>query len=214
MKYSAKMPPPIALQDWLALANEDWQPKWADFAGEPKEATRTSLLTEQGYVCAYCGCGVQRKGEDSHIEHFWPRHAFPDQQLAYGNLFISCGPPKARRHPLTCGAAKGEWEPSPQTKTPAMIGCEEEFSYLGDGSVTAAQGSDAEKAIHILKLNDKTLKEQRKSILQALEQGIRDGVITAETVRAEIAIWRGYDPQGRQKAFGHVAARYLEDEFF
>ncbi len=63
-----------------------------------------------------------------------------------------------------------------------------------------------------LNLYDSSLDYQRRQIIEHLEQEIALGAIDSSNVAAEILSWREPDADGRLRAFGHVAARYLEDE--
>ena len=55
---------------------------------------RSSLLEEQGYVCAYCMRRIPVKdrnsNETSRIEHVLSREKHPDRELDYHNMVICC----------------------------------------------------------------------------------------------------------------------------
>lgn len=213
MKHSKKQEPPGRLTAWLAKVNEDWRPNWDNFAGPPRSETKQALLQEQGWVCAYCGRKIDDGG--SHIEHFLPRSKFPERELDYANLFASCGPSGKKSAPKTCGDAKGYWDPTdPVNLIPSHPDCEKRFRYESNGAVNPVDPSDLHvfKAIKVLNLNDDSLQLVRKSILAGLEAAIRAGEITAQNAADEISSWRAKDGDGRCKNFGHVAARYLEEE--
>lgn len=213
MKHSQKRPTPNCLTDWLALANEDWQPSWGNFADPQKRETKESLLKEQGWVCAFCGRKIDAGG--SHIEHFLPRSEFPEHHLDYANFFASCGPSGEKSAPQICGDAKGDWIPTdPVNLIPSHLDCEKRFRYESNGAVNPVDPSDhhVSKAIKALNLNDNSLQLVRKSILAGLEAAIHAGEITAQNAADEISSWRARDADGRCKNFGHVAARYLEEE--
>lgn len=213
MKHSKKQEPPGRLTGWLAEANEDWRPNWDNFAGPPRAETKQALLQEQGWVCAYCGREIDDGG--SHIEHFLPRSQFPERELDYANLFISCGPSGVEGAPKTCGDAKGNWIPTDRAELiPSHPDCEMRFRYDGNGAVrpTAPNDGHVIAAIKALNLKEETLRQERQKILAGLEADIRAGAITAGNVTGEIAYWRARDADGRCKNFGHVAARYLEEE--
>lgn len=212
MKHSKKQEPPGQLTAWLAKVNEDWRPNWDNFAGPPRSETKQALLQEQGWVCAYCGREIDDGG--SHIEHFLPRSKFPERELDYANFFASCGPSGKKSAPKTCGDAKGHWVPTdPVNLIPSHPYCEKLFRYDG-GAVNPANSSDQHviDAIAALNLNENSLQQERRKIIAGLEAEILAGKITAENVAAEIAFRRAKDGYGRCKNFGHVAARYLEEE--
>ena len=88
MKYIVKQAEPIALKEWKALANDDWQPTYGTLSGEVKKAVKDSLQAEQGGICCYCE--RELRDEDSHIEHFQPQHDPNVDPLDYANLLCSC----------------------------------------------------------------------------------------------------------------------------
>jgi uncharacterized protein (TIGR02646 family) len=213
MKHSKKQEPPISLTDWLGLANEDWRPSWDNFAGPLRGETKQALLREQGWVCAYCGREIDAGG--SHIEHFLPRSLFPERELDYANLFASCGPSGKKGAPQICGDAKENWVPTdPVNLIPSHPDCEKRFRYDLGGAVNPAAPDDQHviSAVAKLNLNETSLQLERSDILTGLEADILAGEITAENVTDEISSWRARDVDGRCKNFGHVAARYLEEE--
>jgi uncharacterized protein (TIGR02646 family) len=212
MKHSPKRTEPPCLSDWRGLANEDWQPTWENFGGKPKEQTKVALLKEQGWVCAYCGRGVDADG--SHIDHFWPQHLFKIRELDYDNFFVSCGPSGVRGAPRICGDAKDDWIPTDARLIPSDPTCEGRFKYSGSGAIKAANDQDeaADATITALNLDDASLQLERKQIIFGIESAILDGEITKDNKAAEISHLRAPDAQGRCKSFGHVMARYLEDE--
>lgn len=215
MKHSPKGPVPSELTDWLAKGNENdnWSPSWDNFQNPEKAAVLKALLTEQGYVCAYCGRSVAAGG--SHIEHFWPRSHFPARALDFSNFHASCGPATKPGMSKTCGDAKGAWyDRSNLDLFPSHPTCEGRFGYGASGNVAAFDPADALAAtvIETLNLNDDALVLERKAILTALEEDILSGEIDGATKAREIALWRALGGDGRAKSLGHVAAIYLERE--
>jgi len=71
MKHFVKGNEPVALTEWKALANEEWQPTYGDLSGKVKEAVKESLLAEQGHICCYCERRLSVG--DLHIEHLQPQ---------------------------------------------------------------------------------------------------------------------------------------------
>lgn len=59
-----------------------------DFPGDKKRKLREHLIKEQGYICCYCMRRIQIN--NSHLEHFLPKDAFPDKDMDYGNMLASC----------------------------------------------------------------------------------------------------------------------------
>ena len=206
---------PKAFSDWIGLANEEWTPTYDNLAGAPRLALVSALLQQQGFVCVYCGKQIAEVGADGHIEHFYPQSLFKEWDLAWWNLFVSCGPPKTKNLPKICGAAKGNWVPSGQFIYPGVADCEGRFRFDGLGQILPSQLADQAATAMILRLNlsEAGLQNQRAAIVRAIEEDIANGLIDSSKIAAEIELWRTRDEDGRLKAFGHVAARYLEEEF-
>ena len=55
---------------------------------EVKEKLRTSLLEEQGYICAYCMKKLEDDFSKVKIEHYIARNE--ENQLDYNNLLAVC----------------------------------------------------------------------------------------------------------------------------
>lgn len=61
---------------------------------EAKSELRTSLLKEQGYICAYCMRRIPihdaNSTETSRIEHIKCRERYKDLEMDYDNMVICC----------------------------------------------------------------------------------------------------------------------------
>lgn len=98
---------PQRFTDWKALSNEEWQPAYHELSGRVKKDVVDSLLDEQGSLCCYCG--QQISASTSHVEHFRPQSRFPEKELEYVNLHVSCQKVRKKQMPEYCGIAKGDW---------------------------------------------------------------------------------------------------------
>lgn len=221
MKYSAKGVPPQSFVDWLALAvdNEDWTPTYDDLQNPEISDVRAALLIEQAYVCCYCGRGLKADQTDSHLEHFRPQHTYngkenADLRLEFTNFVASCGPPRVKAHPSTCGDAKADRFDEGLAIEPWDPGCEARFRYGLSGVVDSEplDEAGAEYMSELLNLNDESLVGDRSTLLMGVETAILAGEISAATAAAEIDRWRTPE-NGRRKAFSQVAVRYLQIEF-
>ncbi|MCM5557248.1 retron system putative HNH endonuclease [Pleomorphomonas sp. JP5] len=219
MKFSAKRPAPKAFVDWLEQENNDWKPTYSQLSGPPMQAVQQSLLEEQGYVCCYCGRRLPLDGSEGHIDHFWPQSRFngttaDDRRLDYNNFFRSCGPRGQRGvptgRPSTCGEAKGDWYDIHNSILPSDPGCERRFVYGQTGAVKPSNPDDkaALNMIKQLNLNDRALDYERSVIIEEIEAALAKGIsASSEHARTRTPI------NGQLPGFGHVAARYLEEEF-
>ena len=150
---------------------------------------------------------------DAHIEHFRPSSKFPTLRFSWGNLYASCGPASGKGTPRICGDHKDNWTPANHIE-PTDPSVEQKFSYDAAGGIGSSVAGGDRAAVMIKKLNldDPSLRYQRATIIEALNTLIQAGDITAANVADEIAMWRSVDGDGRLKSFGHVAARFLEEE--
>ena len=78
--------------------------RWDDLQGDERRRIRDALVGDFGTICAYCErpchgatTAHQEPGAET-IDHFRPRHRFPDQWLDWLNLVYSC---------YRCNQAKG-----------------------------------------------------------------------------------------------------------
>lgn len=191
------------------------EPGWYALCNPQKGQVHEALLAEQGHVCIYCGKRITTAFRSSHIEHFRPQSTYGAFRFDWTNLFGSCGPTGEAGTPKTCGDAKGNWDPhgTPHVN-PTDPQCAQRFSYDGNGAITPAVSGDvdAQTMITKLRLDDDSLNLERLVIISDLEDQIRDGVIDASNKSDHIAVWRSTDSEGRLIGYGHVAARYLEDQ--
>jgi len=218
MKYSAKLPTPVAMAEWLVDASDDWIPSYGTFSGTPRIETWNYLLAEQDYLCAYCGRELNAGRTDSHIDHFWPQAHFKNMDLEYSNFFASCGPPglpRAQRvMPRTRGDTKGNWFDEEHHLLPSDPQCEAHFQYGQTGEIRAFDEEDvaAVNMIRVLNLNERSLTLERRAIIKALEEAIAQNELAIADVEAEIERFRTPE-DGRRRNFSQVAVRYLEVEF-
>jgi hypothetical protein len=92
--------------------------------------------------------------------------------------------------------------------------CEKKFEYDGNGRIwpAAIGGNRAKTMISKLNLDDQSLCYERFLIVAEIEDRINDGMVDADNQAAEVALWRTVDAKGMMVSYGHVAARYLEDQ--
>jgi uncharacterized protein (TIGR02646 family) len=140
MKWIRKQKEPEAFTDWKALANEGWQPTYDILSGDPKEAVKTALMKEQGYICCYC---ERRLTDiDSHIEHFQPQSDPTVDPLDFSNMLCSCQDQLKKGEPRHCGVLKDDWFDNRMLISPLTPDCETRFAYTGRGRIKPAQETD------------------------------------------------------------------------
>ena len=77
-----------------------------DIPTEIKNNIRTSLIIEQGYICAYCNCRIKDNSETTNIEHIKPQSKHEDLRLNYRNMLLVCKGKLNNR--LSCDTQKGD----------------------------------------------------------------------------------------------------------
>ncbi|WP_306114814.1 MULTISPECIES: retron system putative HNH endonuclease [unclassified Roseovarius] len=211
MRGSSKGPPPTTFVEWLALGqdNEDWTATYNALSGAEKTDLRLSLLREQTGQCVYCGRKLDLNDPRfSHIEHFRPQSDYPELELDYKNLFMSCGPMDNDGNALeVCGNKKGNWfdekchvSPFPEAR------CVSLFSYQSTGEIASA-AANANKMIDVLNLNDPELVRERKELVRGLDEEL-----VLENAVVLLDNWKRTDTAYFRKSFANVAIGYLESQ--
>ncbi|MDF9904984.1 UNVERIFIED_ORG: uncharacterized protein (TIGR02646 family) [Pseudomonas reinekei] len=144
MKFIVKGPEPGIFAAWKALENPDWTPTYDDLRGIEKQAVKTALMQEQGYLCCYCE--RQLSDDDSHIEHCKPQHLADVDPLDYANLLCSCQNRLDKGVPRHCGNLKGDWFDEHLLVSPIAPDSETRFSYTADGRIHPKPRDAAAKA--------------------------------------------------------------------
>lgn len=150
--------------------------------------------------------GPEKRGRH-HIEHFRPRASYPDLELAYGNLFLSCGPEGLSRGAQpTCGNKKGNWldeachvEPAPEKD------CQRRFAFASSGRIKGDGSPEADRMIEALNLNHKELVTDRSALIEDLDGELKDGVSPHELIKA----FENVSQTGARASFANVALQYL-----
>ena len=156
---------------------------YATLKGQLKDTVRSSLVAEQGQLCAYCMCHISRSDVDEGIapitiEHFDPRnpadHHDTCQGLDYNNLLAVCNGNRAGRerhhhkNDLTCDAFRGNKEF--KKLNPCIPETLETIEYGADGTITATDPDVCYDLSKVLNLNcyTSTLIAERKAVYEGL----------------------------------------------
>ncbi|GBU07309.1 hypothetical protein AwDysgo_06400 [Bacteroidales bacterium] len=160
MKHILKGREPIELSQWKSS-----NPKlgYGDLQGEPKQKLKDSLIIEQKYICCYCECRIS--SHNSHIEHFKPKDnaQFPQHQLVYNNLHLSCVKEPTGAFGEHCGHRKQNLY-SKLLVSPIEEDCHTHFSYQLDGIIEAVDDRGTE-TINVMRLDSSLLNEKRKALI-------------------------------------------------
>ena len=171
MKYIQRTPEPQALKK----AREK-KSSWKDLTKNDQDTYNIiveELHSMQKELCAYCERKIKKEEKKYHVEHFRCRHHFPENQLEWNNLFLSCNDKK------TCGTHKDRSKtekydvndlikPDIETYNP-----EQYFTYISNGEIKVRldlNNEDKRKAnetIRVFNLNETALVNTRKTIFKS-----------------------------------------------
>ena len=162
MREIAKGPEPPSLTAHRKVPDSDYD-NYRD-----KDALRRALATEQRGLCCYCMGRIRSGVNEMKIEHWRCQARYRDERLSYRNLLGAClgneGQPARSQH---CDTKKGDddllWNPA----DPAHA-IEERVQYDDDGTISSNDETFDTQLNQILNLNLAFLKNNRKSVLNAV----------------------------------------------
>jgi len=210
MKRVRKGSSPVLFENWKALANPDWTPSFENLQKPEKPTLHKALLSEQGWVCCYCGRSISQ--QDSHIEHFRPQENFPHLALTFDNLHASCIRETEPGTPLHCGHAKENDFDVALHISPLDPDCEKRFLYNYEGQIMAADAADeqAKYMVRLLHIDVPFLNNRREEeIRKVFDPAFLASATTSELAKLRDA-FRERDDAGHLLSFGHVLARFAE----
>lgn len=144
MRQIRKQAPPPALTEWIAANQNGPNCGYSSVSSELRKIIRTSLVAEQGGLCAYTGRTIDV--ESCHIEHLKPQaYCQGIEDVTYRNLVAAVPAPNAPKLPY--GAHfKDSWPSDDEASlfvSPLQDGCAERFSYNFRGEIHPANTADA-----------------------------------------------------------------------
>jgi uncharacterized protein (TIGR02646 family) len=194
MKGAFKGSAPEELSNWLSENNEAPNRSYRNLPSDVKKALKLGMWREQNAMCVYCGKRIEPDernavtGQPSvHIEHFKPQKKFPEDDLTFSNLFLSCGP-EADVVGI-CGAAKENWYDSALAIYPDQRAISGIFRCRYDGTIIPAKQHDAKAAemIKRLNLNHSELKTGRRLLLEEIDdESLKIGDLVDEQRAAQV----------------------------
>ncbi|MDE0456572.1 MAG: TIGR02646 family protein [Chromatiales bacterium] len=209
MRGSAKGDEPPELRDWKAEQRRNGiDPEYRNFQQPERRATEETLFAEQTGQCVYCGRGISLdRIRQYHIEHFRPRSKYPELQLDYTNLFLSCGPEGDDGARNTCGHHNGDWFEEGCHIPPAPEACAERFLFHSSGCIAGDGSPETDKMIATLNLNHPELVTERQVMIEALDHDLNEGALPELLVQDFLDT----DPDGARPSFANVAIGYLRE---
>ncbi|EPM1919831.1 retron system putative HNH endonuclease [Vibrio parahaemolyticus] len=171
---------------------------------------KSSLLQEQGYVCAYC---MKRISTDKmRVEHWASQQDNEALQLEYSNLLACCqGNEGQGIHKETCDVKKKN-QALKYSPTKAAHNINQKVRFLGNGKIDSTDVVFNEQLKSVLNLNETRLVENRNAALEVLCTKL--GEIRGTRTKTQLRDWLGKvlsrNSKNQQKEyFGYLAA-YLE----
>jgi uncharacterized protein (TIGR02646 family) len=154
MRWIRKQNEPRQLTEWRSQCNNDINFNYALLRQDHDTITaiHSSLLEEQGWICAYTGLRIE--ANSSHIEHVKPQqHCQASETVTYTNL-VACYPAPNSPDPPYGAKKKDNW-PSPDEEhlfvSPLDGACETRFTFTLKGTI-AANNEDLAAKTTIAKL--------------------------------------------------------------
>ena len=207
MRGSIKGVEPPELRAWkMAQCCAQIEPEYRNLQQPERGATERSLFAEQTGQCVYCGRRISLdENQRYHIEHFRPQSKYPELQLEYANLFLSCGPRAKHGARNTCGNYKDEWFEEHCHIPPTPGSCVKRFRFRSTGRIASDGSPEADKMIDKLNLNNRELVVDRQFIIETLDSELNTGDLP-ERLRQDFL---EVDRHGARPSFAHVAIEYL-----
>ena len=180
-----------------------------------KDRLRKALVDEQRGLCCYCMAGISDARDRMKIEHWRSRARYPGEQLDYPNLLGAClgggsgRGERRRRRDLHCDTHKADrdlrWNPAdPDHRVEARL------RYEADGTIRADDADFDDQLDTVLNLNLPLLKNNRKSVLDAMLTWWRVRAEPAPGSRLEIEVRRRTAGDGLLQPYVQVAVWWLE----
>ena len=171
MKYIRKTGTPRAYAKWCAEVAGTHQADWRNVRSPEKRQVLASMIAEQGGLCAYTMRRIDE--QSSHVEHIKPqsrcRQELAGSDLDYRNL-VACFPRDGQGASCRYGAhRKGGWweDDGAGFVSPLRSVCEQVFRFRLNGEIEAVDDRiDAKTTIAVLGLDDMSLTEDRKRVIE------------------------------------------------
>ena len=177
--------------------------KGVEFSAIPE--LKDSLLTEQGYLCAYCMARIDK--DHMKVEHFKPRSRYPRLKFSYKNLLACClGKTQEESH---CDTSKGNDEIRLSPLSPSWV---DTLSYeSGTGAIRSSNPYYNRELDRILHLNTPIIKENRLKVLQGAIQALRSVGGNSGDIRRQLEQkWDPVDKEGKRKPYCGIVIYFLE----
>lgn len=154
---------------------EKYKPsKWEDIDGELRYNMRSyMLLYEQQCLCGYSEIPIEAENTSSHIDHFIKRNHDNQKIFDWNNMIVSTIDEDygGKYKDNTYRIAPGEYS---LIFNPVIEDMSQYIEFSGDGSIVPKSNIETNyvdkvnKTVKVFNLNNNSLKNRRKSLLQSL----------------------------------------------
>lgn len=169
LKVDKSQEPEYLTQAKRQVKNPKSSDAWQDEAiNAIRRRLREEMLNYQSGMCAYCEKTITL--DKSHIDHFRMRDRFPEQTLAFSNLWVSCGSDKEQQKHCAHHKDAQKLTKDDFLALPEFVDLDlSRVEFTETGRVIAKDSKDTvmTRLIEdVLNLNEKSLVADRKRILQ------------------------------------------------
>ncbi len=203
----------------LKALRESGALKYADLKGKAKKEVETSLLEEQGYLCAYCMRQISYLGS---IEHHHPQSIYngtdgkADLRLSYSNFLGVCvgyynltpnihHPDHLKAH---CENVRGNkpLKVNPQDeRTIAAI------KYTNNGKIFSEDAEINTDVTETLHLNLEKLRQNRMEVWDGVQKGLSIRGRTPQNIQQQFAKY-SHRKDGKRFEYCGIVLYYLQKE--
>jgi uncharacterized protein (TIGR02646 family) len=180
------------------------------YASHPE--LRQALLSEQGYICAYCMRRIPLEKCDPgqsvtcKIEHIKSRSVHEEYAKDYTNMIMCC--PGSIDGSAHCDKSKKQRE---ITLSPFSDELEGTISYgTGNGEIRSSNPVWNEEINNILCLNNPLLKRNRKDVLTGVQEALGKRMWNTNDIGRKLQDWKSLDKDGKFYPYCGIVIWFLE----
>lgn len=175
-----------------------------------KDTLREYLVQEQRGLCCYCLAPIRAERDAMKIEHWHCQANYAVEQLDYSNLLGACmGNEGRRRSDQHCDTRKGNRDLSRNPANP-MHHVEHLTRFQGDGRIVSNNPVFDAELNEVLNLNLPFLRNSRKAVLSAFQQGlVKRGHLSRAVLEKWLRHWNGESDPGKLQPFCQVVVYWL-----
>lgn len=172
---------------------------------------RSSLLEEQGYICAYCMRRIPANDlsypENTRIDHILSRDKHDDIKLDYKNMVVCC--PGAIDSIFHCDRSKGNRDVSFDLSDQAFI---DTLSYsTKDGTIKCTVPRYDTEINDVLCLNNSLLKKNRRATLMGVVRQLgKNDTWRRYKINELLKEWDTKDETGKYKPYNGIVVWFLK----